>query len=263
MNVNKIFAFFIQSFTVIFFAFLCLACGSSKKAINDYIYFSEGWDTINAAEKETVIQSGDLITVQVYSKTLNQEQAAIFNQPVTSNGVPQGYQITTAGNIDMPVIGSIKAAGLTKYQLQNVLAQRLTDNVRNPSVLVRFLQFNVNVLGEVRSPGIQKFTVDRVTVIDALSAAGDLTDYGKRQDVTVIREENGRKIYYKIDLRNKNIFQSPVYILQPNDIVYVGPTKNKLKTLNADPDLQRKTGLILTVVSLVLTISNILVYILR
>ena len=91
----------------------------------------------------------------------------------------------------MPVIGDIKAAGLSKDSLQFLLEQKLAGYIKGPSVLVRFLGFNVNVLGEVRTPGTHKFLVDNVTVIDAISAAGDLTDYGKREDVTVIREEGG------------------------------------------------------------------------
>jgi polysaccharide export outer membrane protein len=164
------------------------------------------------------------------------------------------------GFIDMPVIGSVKAAGLTKAQLQTTLETKLTDNVRNPSVLVRLLQFNVNVLGEVRAPGTQKFNVDRVTIIDALSAAGDLTDFGKREDIMVIREQDGKKVYHTVDLRSKTLFQSPVYFLQPNDIVYVGPNKNKLKNIDVDPDAQRKTGLVLTVVSLVVSIASLIIF---
>jgi polysaccharide export outer membrane protein len=144
--------------------------------------------------------------------------------------------------------------------LQTALEKRLTDNVRNPSVLVRLLQFNVNVLGEVRTPGTQKFLVDRVTIIDALSSAGDLTDFGKREDVMVIREEEGKKIYHSVDLRSKTLFQSPAYFLQPNDIVYVAPNKNKLKTIDMDTDAQRKTGLVLSVISLVVGIGSIIVF---
>src|SRR3712207_1189008 len=156
-----------------------------------------------------VIHPYDILSIQVFSKTLNQEQAAIFNILNTSNnGATQtsqvnmaaGYQVSMSGTIDVPVIGGVKAVGLTKEQLQNLLAQKLADYVKSPTVIVRFLQFNVNVLGEVRSPGTHKFFQDRVTIIDAISSAGDLTDNGKRQDVTVIREENGKKIYRKIDL---------------------------------------------------------------
>lgn len=247
----------------VFLAGLLSACDSSKNINSNYVYFKNGVDTVVAQQKETIIQPNDLLSIQVFSRTLNQEQATIFNIPNTSNGVNQGYQVNVDGSIEMPVIGSIKVGGLTKYQLQVLLTQKLTDYVKNPSVVVRFLQFNVNVLGEVRSPGRQNFIVDKVTIIDALSAAGDLTDYGKREDVTVIRELGGKKIYYTIDLRNRALFRSPVYIMQPNDIVYVGPNKNKLKNLSIDPEVQRRTGLLFTIISLTLGVASFLISALR
>lgn len=199
----------------------------------------------------------------MYSKTVNQDQAAVFNIPATVPGPSQGYQVSESGNIDMPVIGSVKAAGLTKEQLQVLLMQKLTNYVKNPAVVVRFLQFNINVLGEVKSPGTKKFETDNVTILDAISSAGDLTDAGKREDVTVIREEGGKKIYHYVDLRSKTVFQSPVYNLQPNDIVYVKANKNKLKELSIDPEIQRKTGLFVTFFGIIVSIATLIVTVLR
>lgn len=251
---------------IIFLTFIALAsltsCGSSKNVSKEHIYFQNGNDTVVSQSKETLIQSNDLLGIQVFSKTLNQEQAAIFNIPSTA-GTSQGYQVNLAGNIELPVIGSVKAAGLTKDQLQVEITQKITSYVKNPSVLVKFLLFNVNVLGEVRSPGVQKFTVDRVTIIDALSAAGDLTDYGKRDNIIVIREEAGKKIYHTVDLRNRELFDSPVYVLQPNDIVYVSPTTGKLKSLSADPEAQRRTGLFFTVSSFIISFAAVIITVLR
>jgi polysaccharide export outer membrane protein len=102
--------------------------------------------------------------------------------------------------------------------------------------------------------------VDRVTVIDAIGSAGDLTDYGERQDIVVIREENGKKIYNTIDLTNQNFILSPVYLLEPNDIVYVKPNANKLKDLSANPDAQRKTGIILSVVGILVSVASVIVF---
>jgi polysaccharide biosynthesis/export protein len=247
----------------LFFTVLLISCDSSKRINTDYLYFRNGADTVFAQQKETLIQPYDLLSIQVYSRTLNQEQAAIFNIPTTTNNSAQGYEVNTAGNIEMPVIGPVKAAGLTIDQLQTALVQNLTNNVKNPSVIVRFLQFNVDVLGEVRIPGTKKFNVDRVTIIDALSAAGDLTDFGRREDVKVIREEGGKKIYHTVDLRSKTIFESPVYVLQPNDIVYVSPNKYKLKNLNVDPETQRRTSLFFTIFSAILGATSLIVLILR
>ena len=235
------------------------ACTSQKDIAKDFVYFQNGADTVLGQEKETIIQANDLLSIQVFSKTINQEQAAIFNIPNSAGTASQGYQVTGNGNIEMPVLGSVRAAGFTKDQFQKSLVEKLTNYVKNPTVVVRFLQFNINVLGEVRTPGTQKFSVDKVSIIDAISAAGDLTDYGKRENVTIIREQEGKKLYYTIDLRSKTLFESPVYILQPNDIVYVSPNSLKLKNLNVDPEKQRRSGLFLAITSVAVSIASLLI----
>ena len=240
------------------------SCASSRNSDSSYVYFNQGLDTVLSEQKEITIQPNDLIGIQVFSKTLNQEQTSIFNMPATTGGTEtvQGYQVGIDGNIVMPVLGNIQAAGLTKNQLQALIVKQLTDGgfVKAPSVIVRFLQFNVNVIGEVREPGTQKFQVDRVTIIDALSAAGDLTDFGKRDNITVIREESSKKVYYTIDLTRKDVFASPAFIMKPNDIVYVSPTKNKLRTLNRNPNAERGTGLFFSILSTVVGIASIVIY---
>jgi polysaccharide biosynthesis/export protein len=235
------------------------ACSSSNQVSKDYLYFKNGVDTVAISRIETTIHNGDLLTIQVLSRTTNQEQAAIFNIP-TSSTQTQGYQVNGLGEIQYPILGSIKATGLTINQLEVSLTQKLINYVKNPTVIVHFAQFNVNVLGEVKTPGTQKFQVDKVTIIDAIGAAGDLTDYGMRDNVTVIREENNKKIYYNVDLTNKALFRSPVYILHPNDIIYVSPNSIKLKTLNSDPNAQRKTGTVLSILSVVISIATLVVF---
>ena len=256
------------------FCFLCTAffsaCTTSKNISTNYVYFQNGIDTFVAAQKERIIQPNDQLFIQVFSKTTNQEQAVVFNLTnnagngtqgsiASPNAPNQGYQVRLNGTIEMPVIGHIEAEGLTKYDLEKILREKLKDYVKNPLVLVRFLQFNVNVLGEVRAPGIQQFSVDNVTIIDALSAAGDLTDFGRRENVTVIREQAGKRNYYTIDLRNKNLFESPVYLLQPDDIIYVSPNSSKLKSLNIDPEAQRRTGLIFSIAGTIIGVATLLI----
>jgi polysaccharide export outer membrane protein len=253
---------------------ICLLCGgitsctSSKDISKNYVYFQSGIDTAIAAQKERVVQINDQLFIQVYSKTTNQEQAAIFNLTSYTGGststgtsaVPgQGYQVHKDGTIEIPVIGYLRVMGLTRYELEKMLIERLKEYVKNPLVIVRFLQFNVNVLGEVRVPGTKNFLVDKVTVIDALSAAGDLTDFGRRENITVIREEAGKRNYYALDLRSKDLFQSPGYSLQPNDIIYVSPNNTKLKSLNIDPEAQRKTGLFFTIASAVISVTTLII----
>ena len=256
-------SYFIQAFYFILGICLLLSCTSSKKLNTDYYYFRDGNNIIEEQQKPILIQPNDLLSIVVYSRSSNQEQAAIFNIPASANNLLQGYQVSTIGSIDIPIIGALKVVGLSKKQLQDTMIEKLTNYVKNPSVIVKFLQFSVNVLGEVHAPGTHKFLVDKVTIIDALSAAGDLTDYGRRDSILVIREEDGKKNTYSIDLRNKSLFNSAVYNLQPNDIVYVSPNKFKIKNLNIDPDVQRRTGLLVTSLSVAVSLTTLIFTVFR
>jgi polysaccharide biosynthesis/export protein len=251
---------------------LCFSCTSQKKIqeLNrQYLYFQNIDNVKNVAVlKERVIQAGDLITIQVLSNSLNQEQTMIFNltgtntnasSNITNNAtsvVIPSYIVNAVGDIEMPVIGQLKAVGSTKAQLEAVILDKLSAYVKNPIVLIRFSDFKVNVLGEVKTPGSISFQKDKVTIIDALSTAGDLTDYGKREDITVLREENGTVKNYKVDIRDVALFKSPAYQLKPNDIVYVGGNNKKMKALQYSTYNQKGVQTFLGVV----TITAALIY---
>ncbi|MBC7888291.1 MAG: polysaccharide export protein [Ferruginibacter sp.] len=228
-KLNKIFRYcLLFTCTCLFFA-----CSSQKRITKEnFIYFQYGRDSIqNIQVKEPVIQNFDLLSIQVLSASLNQEQTVPFNPPLT--GPNSGYLVSPAGNVEMPVIGSIKAAGLTQVQLQNAIAVKLAPYVKDPAVIIHFLKFKLNILGEVGSPGTKTFEADRVTFIDALSAAGGITDYGKRDDILVLREEGKTRKMYKVNMLSGSVFQSPVYLLQSNDIIYVSASDQKFKALKA------------------------------
>lgn len=218
--------------------------------------------------KERVIQVNDVLGIQVISKTLNQQEAALFNMPAAGNigdnssisaGQSNfGYLVGIDGDLDLPLIGSIKAEGLTKNQLEKILLDQLSQYIKEPSVSVRFLQFSINILGEVKSPGLKSFPIDRVTIIDAISAAGDLTDAGKRRDILVIRDDKGKKLYIQVDMTSGSLFQSPAYQLQPNDIVYVGANLNKLQNLYKNPNSGNNFRTVTSSLSLLFSIFNLL-----
>jgi len=209
------------------------ACSPTRKLDDSFLYFQRGLDSTGGLEtKERRIQVNDLVSIQIFSKSLNQDQVVLFNIPNNSNVVAnQGYLISADSTVEIPVIGKIAVVGLTKIQVEQVLIKKLSPYIKDPSIIIRFLQFKVNVLGEVKSPGMHNFQTDRVTIFDALSAAGDLTDKGKRNDVMIIREDSTRRQYYRVDLTNGSLFQSPGYQLHPNDIVYVGANDKKLEEL--------------------------------
>jgi polysaccharide biosynthesis/export protein len=160
-----------------FLLFAMVGCGSPKKINQDFLYFQNSLDSIETIQRSVaVIKNNDLLSIQIFSKSLNQDQASIFNLPDR-----QSYLVAENGNIDLPIIGEVRASGLTKEQLQLNLKDKLSSYIKEPSVFVRFSDFKINVLGEVKLPGTHSFNKDKVTIIDAISAAGDLTDYGKER----------------------------------------------------------------------------------
>ena len=219
----------------LFFVLLLTACTSSKKIL--YLQDVQPLKQQDIENQyEVKIHNDDLLAIMVNSK--NPELALPFNMPLISyqvgyqSGYNQrilGYLVDSDGNIDFPILGKIHAAGMTRKELTTYLKQRLIDEdyIKDPVVTVQFLNFKISVMGEVNRPGSFDINSDRITLLEALSKAGDLTIYGRRDRVAVIREVDGVRTILYHDLRSSDIFQSPCYYLQQNDIVYVEPNKAK------------------------------------
>jgi polysaccharide export outer membrane protein len=248
---------------LLFVVALVFGCKSSKEISSEYLYFQNNLDSLSrSVYKEAVVQPNDLLNIVVFSKTLSQAQAGLFNIPNSGTGEENGYVVDIDGNIELPLVGTIRAAGLTRKQLSSFLTGKLSTFVKDPSVLVKFASFKVEVLGEVRTPGTKEFKSDRVTIIDAISAAGDLTEEAKRKDILIIREEATGRKYYRVDLRNGAIFQSPAYQLQQNDIVYVEANNFKFNKLRGNSASQRALQISVTLLSLATSILS-LVYLIN
>ena len=245
-----------------------IACNPAKRLDHDFTYFQNGLNNIDKIKfTEPFIRPNDLLSIQVFSTTLNQEQAAVFN--LANNGVPTnggvasqnnqnatGILVNENGDIFYPYLGKLHVEGLTVIHLKDSLQHRLSDYVKAPEVMVRITNFKINVLGQVNQPGVKSFVNTRVTVLDAISAAGDLNDLGKRNEILVLREEKGEIRHYAIDLRDAKLYNSPAFQLQQNDIVYVGPTDNKLRVVKRNVNLDRDLSITTTILSmLTLTIS--------
>ena len=244
---------------------LLYSCSSTKAVDNQYLYFSSGLDSIRGTEKmkERIIRTNDVLNIQIYSKSLNQDQASMFNIPATASGastggsssgsagVTSGYLVNTDGDVEIAIIGKVHAAGLTREQLEASLVSQLVNYIKDPSVVIRLPAVKVNVLGEVKDPGVHEFANDGVTIMDAIGAAHDLTDAGKRHDITVIRDDGKIRKIYKVDITSGSLFQSPAYYMQPNDIVYVGANDKKLHEINrkADSDTQKNWQFALGIIS--------------
>jgi polysaccharide export outer membrane protein len=224
-------------FIIIQIVFLDMSCISARKTV----YFYDVKDTTflqRGTEIQTPIHENDILSISVSS--LNPEASAIFNTPndfvsrsTTATGAvsqSSGYLVNTDGYIQLPILGNIKAAGLTKNQLKDnitnaILAKKL---LIDPIVDIRYLNFEVTVIGEVARPTVITVPSEKISLIKALGLAGDLTIYGKRENVLLIREEGGKKITRHINLNSSDFFNSPYYYLKPNDVVYVEPNKAKV-----------------------------------
>nr|WP_129733991.1 polysaccharide biosynthesis/export family protein [Parabacteroides goldsteinii] len=211
---------------------------------------------------EVIIHSDDLLAIMVNSR--DPELALPFNMPMVtyqlgSNSTGQqrvlGYLVDTNGDIDFPILGKIHVEGLTRMQLTELVKTKLIegDLIKDPIVTVQFLNFKVSVMGEVGRPGSFTISGDRITLLEALSMAGDLTIYGRRDRVGVIRENNGKRTILFHDLRSAEIFNSPCYYLQQNDIVYVEP--NKAKSGQSGINQNNTIGVWVSVISLLTTIA--------
>ena len=160
-------------------------------------------------------------------------------------------------------MGKLHVAGLSRLELRDLIKEKLIsgDYIKDPVVTVQFLNYKVSVMGEVARPGSFTITGDRITLLEALSMAGDLTIYGRRDRVAVIREENGKRTILFHDLRSSDIFTSPCYYLQQNDIVYVEP--NKAKAGQRDINQNNSVSVWLSAVSVLAAVASLLVTVLK
>jgi polysaccharide export outer membrane protein len=187
------------------------------------------------------IQSDDILSITVSS--LSAESNVLFNNVLLpSNGnvgtlaekINEGYLVDKNGAINFPVIGRITLGGLTKEEAQDKMTDLIKTQVKNPIVNVRFKNFKVTVIGEVANPATFVTETEKINVLEALGLAGDMTTYGRRENVLIIREKDGVRTTNRLNLNNKAVLSSPYYYLQQNDIVYVEPD-NKVKTADTAP----------------------------
>ena len=244
---------------------LCTSCASSKKVV--YLQDVVPLKQQDIEQKyEVYIHNDDLLAIMVNSK--NPELALPFNMPMVTyqlgseSGGQQrvlGYLVDTNGDIDFPILGKLHVAGLTRMQLTEMIKQRLIDEdlIKDPIVTVQFLNYKVSVMGEVNAPGSFNISGDRITLLEALSMAGDLTIYGRRDRVAVIREKDGKRTILMHDLRSSDIFNSPCYYLQQNDIVYVEP--NKAKAEQTDINQNKSLGVWFGAISALVSIASLIV----
>ena len=240
---------------------LLTSCSSPKNVT--YFQNREALDkAVRGYLVDARIMPKDVLTITV--STTTPEAAKQFNLVTpTSQTQLQTYLVDNEGMINFPVIGELKLGGLTKTEAEKLIAGKialyLTES-QNPVVTVRMSSFSISVLGEVNQPGTFTIAREKINVLEALSRAGDLTIYGVRNNVTLIRENSeGVKTYHTLDLNDANIVNSPYYYLQQNDILYVEP--NKIKAQNST--IGSMTSLWLSATGILVSVATLLVSIFR
>lgn len=167
---------------------------------------------------------------------------------------PYGYRVDSKGNIELPVVGNIQVIGLTMEECRDLIYNKIykTGYLKDLSVQVRFLSFRISVLGEVSSPGTYTISTQKINVLEAIGMAHDVTLFSQRDNILVIREKEGQRLYGRINLKSKELFQSDYFYLQPNDIIYVEPHKSKI--LSAPDPASRYISTVIAFVSLMFLI---------
>jgi polysaccharide export outer membrane protein len=214
-----------------------ISCGTQHKLPN---YLENVTDTTGKGDvkfPELLIQKNDQLSIQIYSlSTLPEKSDILYNLPSTNAGgqgtMTGGYLVDANGNIEIPRLGAFHAEGLTKQELAAQIKKKLTEPVellKDPTVIIRFLNYKVTVIGQVGHEGVMSVPGERLTILEAIGLAGGITDYGKKENVKIIRETNGKREFGIIDLSSKNVFESPYYNLMQNDMIIVEPTNQKAK----------------------------------
>lgn len=242
---------FIQAYIFIVVVMFMGSCVSARKAREELKYLDKKLDNpgnLKVTPSEAVIQKGDLLSIYVYSD--NPDATVMFNQQIAKTGasVP-GYLVNAQGNIRFQTLGEMHVEGLTKHQLMDTMDQKLRTFLTNPYTDIRFINFKVNVLGEVSKPGPYSIPEEKLTILELIGLAGDLTIYGRRDNVLVVRERDGKREFGYINLKDPNVFQSPYFNLQQNDVVMV--QANRRKQTGSEQELTRNLTILSAIASVV------------
>jgi polysaccharide biosynthesis/export protein len=251
----KLFSIFLLSL----YSLLLFSCHAQKKGIENYNYLQAVNDSnINKqlVTTEPVIQKNDLLSIRVYSVSTKPDVSdVLYNLPTTTDPATNGFLVDGEGNIEYPRVGAIHSEGLTKSQLAAIIKRKLTGVLLDPSVIVRFLNYKITVIGEVGSSGVFNIPTERVTILEAIGLAGGITIDGKKTTVKVVRESNGKRETGIVNLTEKNLFESPYYNLQQNDVVLVETSVRRMKQTEQQNVVQ-KVGFIFGLITGVALIYN-------
>lgn len=260
------------------FLMLLILVSSSCTSTKNIPYFKDVPDTLKnkyiigeIAYNEPKIKPNDLLQVSI--QTIDPQANSLIGLSVTASMAPTmnsstpntspntnnmiGFLVDQGGFIELPLVGRVKVAGLSTSETQAAIRKNASEYYKDPVVNVRFANFTVTILGEVTKPGTYPVTNERITVLDAIGLAGDLTIFGKRGNILLVREENGQRIMARFDLRNTSLFQSPYFYLKQGDLLYIEPNRAKVAS-NDQAQIRNITigSTIITSIALILSRFN-------
>ena len=210
-------------------------------------------------ELEIVVTSTVPAATAEYNIPASNAQYSAGQNSIISTTEQQKYIVNKNGDIDFPVLGPIHVAGMTTTELKNYLTSRIEENVKDPKVKVKLINFKVNVMGEVRNPRTVEVKSERFSIFDALASAGDMTEYGRRDNVIVIRETPQGLVYRRLNLTDPDVISSPYYYLQQNDVVIVDPTSVRQANARYNTNNSYKLSVISTIVSAISVIASLVI----
>ncbi len=267
MHINFLEIYTLKSFIklslyILLISFVCTSCVSKKKLL--YLQDIEQIvDNPANTNYNIKLRGNDLITINV--SALNAEAAMPFNLPVVTipslNGVVQNtqqlqtYLIGVDGTIEFPLVGTVSLTGLTRTEATEKIKGLVSKYVKDPIINIRILNFKVSVLGEVQRPGAFTINDERITILEALGLAGDMTIFGDRKNVKIIREVDGVKSYGELDFTSSSVITSPFYYLQQNDVIIVSPNQAQIQSSS----FNRNTSVFISVAGIIISVISVLV----
>ena len=239
---------------------LIISCGIQKKNV---IYFNEKPKAENKEISfEVKFKKDDILAINISGgdentlKILNSSVITSTNKTYNS-GTPilNGYLVDNNGEINLPILGKLKVEGLNRNELIKILEEKLIPYLKNPIVYVQIQNYRVTILGEVKNPGTYSIPNEKISLLELIGISGDLTIYGKRNNILIIREINNVKNEIRVDLTKQNILSSSDYYLQQNDIIYIEPNRSKINSSLVSPT----AGIFISIASLIITTINLIV----
>lgn len=254
-----------KNFFIIIIALIVSSCSTSRVAYFSDLEKPEG--NIGNIDCEIKIEPNDKLQITVTSEF--PETTMVYNLPISPDHpiqrdmLQQTYIVDKEGYINFPIFGKIFVQGKTTFAIQKELTEKISENVKNPVVRVELVNFKIKVIGEVKDARVFTAERERISILDALAYAGDMTIYGNRENVLLIREENGVKNYYRIDLTKSDILESPYFYLKQNDVIYVEPGKGKASQADFDQNNTYKVSIVSSIISGISVITSLVIALTR